>query len=104
MNAWVEKYIVNGFFGWENCKWFIRQIQYTFSNKPSEFSRKRIESFLLFVNATAILDIWTYKKIDDISWEAMLAIYGAQMVYAGYQVTQIRKDINSDILKNTDSK
>lgn len=92
MSFW-DKYVIKGFFGWENSKWFIRQIRDTFSNKPSYFSRKRIESFFIFINATILLDIWLYKNIDDLNWEGMVAIYGAQMIYAGYQVTQIRKDI-----------
>lgn len=104
--GFYKKYIVNGFFGWENFKWLIREIQATFSNKPSYFARKRIESFILFLNSIVILDAWTYKNINTISWEGIIAIFGAQMIYAGYQVQQIRKDIlhiNQKTNENTES-
>lgn len=89
----IKWLIINGFFGWESTKWFIREIQATFSNKPSYFARKRIESFMLFINATVILDLFCIKNWNRISSAEILAIFTAQMVYAGYQVAQIRKDI-----------
>ena len=93
MKSFKETKWSTGFFGWENCKWFIRQIQATFSNQPSFFARKRIESFMLFMNATILLDMFCWKNWDKIDSTEMLAIFGAQMVYAGYQVAQIRKDM-----------
>lgn len=93
----------SGFFGWENCKWFIREVRDTFSNEPSYFARKRIESFILFMNAIILLDLFCIKTWDKIDSTEMLAMFGAQMVYAGYQVAQIRKDVTmskSDSLKS----
>lgn len=103
---WYSKYILKGFFGWENQKWFLRNIQATFSNKESYFARKRIESFILFINATALLDMFCYKTWQKLDTPSMLAIYGAQMVYAGYQVIQIRKDLKmaGDANKSTEVK
>jgi hypothetical protein len=88
-----EKYILKGFFGWENTKWFIREIRNTFSNQASYFARKRIESFILFINAMILLDAWYIASFDKIDYVMALAVFTAQMVYAGYQVSQIRKDM-----------
>lgn len=83
------------FIGWTNIKWLAKELIYTFSNKPSFFSRKRIESCVLFINAMVLLDVWYVKNIqipDKIQLTEALAVFTAQMVYAGYQITQIRKD------------
>ncbi len=93
MKEWLNKYIVKGFFGWDNAKWFVREIRATFSNEPSYFARKRIESFILFLNATILLDLFCIKNWGKITSTEILAIFTAQMIYAGYQVAQIRKDI-----------
>lgn len=92
----IKKLVKDGFFGWENVKWFLRNIQATFSNQPSYFARKRIESFILFINASTLLDLFCIKHWASMTSPEMLAIYAAQMVYAGYQVTQIRKDMTSN--------
>lgn len=85
------------FFGWENIKWFIREIRETFSNRPSYFSRKRIESFFLFITACTGLNYWYYTHIEKIDYTMAIAIFVAQIGYAGYQVTQIRKDIMNKV-------
>lgn len=95
MGTKLKYLILKGFFGWENFKWFVVEIRSTFSNEPSYFARKRIESFILFVNAMLLLDAWCVKNWDKITATESLAIFGAQMVYAGYQVNQIRKDIQT---------
>lgn len=82
------------FFGWTNIKWFIKELIATFSHQPSYFSHKRIQACLLFINANVMLDVITFSLLQEkkIDYLGAVAIYGAQMVYAGYQVTQIMKD------------
>lgn len=80
-------------FGWTNFKWFVVEMIRTFSNKPSYFARKRIESFVLFLNAMVLLDVWYIKSFEKIDYVSALGVFTAQMIYAGYQVAQIRKDV-----------
>ena len=90
---WYDKYVLGGFFGWTNTKWFIVEIRNTFSNLPSYFARKRIESFILFINAMVLLDAWYVANFVKIDYVMALAVFTAQIGYAGYQVAQIRKDM-----------
>lgn len=80
-------------FSIRNFRWAVVELVYTFSNRPSFFARKRIESFVLFINAMILLDIWYIAMFKKIDYIASIAVFTAQMVYAGYQVTQIRKDM-----------
>lgn len=94
---------------WQFLCWFGREILKTFSNQPSFFSSKRIERALIFVNANVVLDLCVNElvkqgKIDELG---AVAIYTAQMIYAGYQTKQIfnekpKTTINSDGLKDED--
>lgn len=92
-------------FGWANIKWFIIEVVRTFSNKPSYFARKRIESLILFVNAMVLLDVWYIKSFEKIDYVSALGVFTAQMIYCGYQVAQIRKDVaaNAAIENGTDT-
>ncbi len=78
----------------KRLKWHLKELCKTFSNEHSFYSSKRIERAIIFVNANVMLDMMCYHlvktgKMDDIG---AIGIYAAQMVYAGYQTTQIFKD------------
>ena len=75
----------------EFVKWFFLQILLTFSDQPSFFSAKRIGRTFIVLNANIGLDIAVYYllKHDKIDYIAAVAIYSAQMIYAGYQTKQI---------------
>lgn len=75
---------------WEFIKWFCWEILKTLSNQPSFFSSKRLERFLIFLNANILLDICVYYLLtkDKIDYVAAIAIYTAQMIYAGYTMKQ----------------
>lgn len=81
------------FFGWTNIKWFVRELVATFSNTPSHFSRKRIQSFFVFMSAIIGLNVWLYLHIYEIDYIAIMSIFAGQVAYDGYQIREIRKDI-----------
>ena len=72
-------------------KWFFTEILLIFSNQPSFFSAKRIGRFIIVTNANIALDVSIYYllKHDKIDYIGAVAIYSAQMIYAGYQTKQI---------------
>lgn len=78
----------------EKFNWNFQEIVKTFSNQPSFYSSKRIERALIFINAIVGLDIGIYYLMvnDKLDWTAVVAIYSAQMLYAGYQTTRIFAD------------
>lgn len=82
----------NYFFGWENIKWFVREIGATFSNDKSYFSRKRIESCLLFISALVSTLAWFIYHFKTLTYMEMLAVTGALFVYAGYTMQVIQKE------------
>ncbi len=92
--VFFDKYIVKGFFGWNNFKYLILQIFYTFSNHPSKLASKRIERFVIFINAIVLLDIsfFILLKKDKVTITESIAVFAAQMGYAGFQTYQIFKD------------
>ena len=93
---WMRKYWINGFFGWNNCKWFIIEIRKTFSNEPSYFSSKRIERYLLFMGAftSVMFYIWTHTK--TLLYTEILALTGALFLYAGYTLNVTQKEKITD--------
>ena len=101
MNNW-NKYIINGFFGWSNFKWLIIEWGKTYSNKPSFFSRKRIESCILFVGGFSTLYCYTLSRMAKADFAEILALTGAMFVYAGYTSQLIRKETKTEDLNKHD--
>jgi hypothetical protein len=56
---------IRGFFGWENIKWFIREIGKLYSPTPSYFSKKRFESSIAFIIAQWVLFQYYYEMDDS---------------------------------------
>lgn len=73
-------------------KWHIKELNKTLSNQPSHYSSKRIERMCLFISANITVDYYTYIHIATMTVEQVLMIFGAKMVYAGFQTKQIYKD------------
>lgn len=78
------------FIGWTNVKWFILEMGKTMSDEPSYFSKKRVQSWTLFIAAETTSIIWFCHHYTELGVYEMLAFTGAQFVYAGYQVRQIQ--------------
>ncbi len=72
--------------------WFVKEMINTISSKPSHFSSKRIERLILFVSGVCIMDIYAYTHRSTMTAETMLMIVGAQMLWAGFNTTQLTTD------------
>jgi hypothetical protein len=96
---WYNKYILNGFFGWENFKWLVREWLKTYSNQHSFFSRKRIESCILFVGGFSLLYGYALKRLSEgADYAEALALTGAMFVYAGYTAQLIKREAKTEDL------
>jgi hypothetical protein len=86
--------------------WFIKEMINTISSKPSHFSSKRIERLLLFVSGVSIMDLYAYTHRLTMTAEMMLMIVGAQMVWAGFNTTQLTTDkkVHAKIEKEAEAK
>lgn len=88
----IKDLIKNGFFGWENFKWIIRELYKTLSSEPSYFSQKRLFTSTAFITGIFGMLFYLIKK-----WETMteLEFYGWAIIIftvAGYNMSQIQKN------------
>jgi hypothetical protein len=82
----------NLFFGWENIKWFIREIREMYSSTNSYFSKKRIESGVAFAVAQWGMIFFLLEK-HTVMTSSDLAIWaGIEFAVSGYIVNQIQKE------------
>ncbi len=72
--------------------WHLKEINKTLSNEPSYYSSKRFERLALFVSANAIVDCYVWKHHNQMNTSDILLVFGAKMLYAGFQVKQIQKE------------
>lgn len=89
--TWTEKYLINGFFGWENFKWLCRELLKVGSNEPSFFSKKRITEgvafFVLQFGAIEMLSYLINKAETPMSEFAIWA--GIELLICGYTLNKI---------------
>lgn len=83
---------INGFFGWENFKWLIREFSKIYSDEPSFFSKKRFESSVGFVIGQAGMIMYLWHNYQVITMSEFLLWAGAEFLIAGYYVNQIQKE------------
>ena len=84
------------FFGWTNIKWGITELIKIFTNAPSYFSKKRIESSVAFVVAQGGLIYYLIEKISTMSMTDMGIWASIELAIAGWTVSQIQKEKKSD--------
>lgn len=79
-----------------NIKWFFTELLKMWSNEPSYFSKKRVESSILFITAL-ILECWyLIGNMFNLTSDQFLMHFSAIMVFAGYTVSQIQKEKKND--------
>lgn len=82
----------NYFFGWENMKWFFSELNKIYSNQPSFFSKKRLESGIAFAIAQWGMIYFLLDKHSTMTMTDMLMWSGVEFAVAGYIIHQIQKE------------
>lgn len=82
----------NYFFGWENIKWFIKEIGNMYSTKKSFFSKKRIESGLAFIIGQWGMIYFLLEKHESMNSSDLALWAGIEFLIAGYTTHQIQKE------------
>lgn len=85
MKNWLNKV-------WRGVRWLIKELIATCSDEPSYFSKKRIQSWILFDSAIGCLLYWFIQHESELEIMQALEIYGALIVAAGYQVSTIQRE------------
>lgn len=90
----AEKKQTNGnlFFGWDNIKWFIKEIREMYSSSDSYFSKKRIESGVAFAVAQWGMIFFLLEKHTEMTSSDLAIWAGIEFAVSGYIVNQIQKE------------
>jgi len=86
------------FFGWENLKWFFREIGNMYSSKTSFFSKKRIESGVAFAVAQWGMIFFLLEKHSVLTMTDLIMWAGVEFAKSGNieinQISKIKKYIH----------
>ena len=90
-----------GFFG--SIGWFFKELMKIYSNEPSYFSKKRVESGIGFVIAEWGMIYFILQKIDNMTVTDFAIWSSIQFVVAGYMVNQIQKEKATETSNSVDA-
>ena len=80
------------FFGWTNIKFLIKELIKLYSNEPSYFSKKRVESGIAFLVGQFGMVYFLVINIDKLTTSDIALWAGIEFAIAGYIVNQIQKE------------
>lgn len=89
----------NLFFGWNNIKWFIREIGNLYTGKESFFSKKRVESGIAFAVGQWGMIYFLLQNMQTMSTSDIVLWAGVEFAISGYMLNQIQKEkkVNQEI-------
>ena len=76
---------------WKNIVWFFTEIMNLWSDKPSFFSKKRVESSIAFIIAQVGMITYLFTRIGTMDIYELLMWAGAEFLIAGYSISQIKE-------------
>ena len=80
------------FFGWQNIRKALREIVKIYSNEPSFFSKKRVESGISFFVAQGGMIAFLVLHVDTMSSSDIALWAGIEFAAAGYVISQIQRE------------
>jgi len=80
------------FFGWFNVKFLIKELVKLYSNEPSYFSKKRVESGIAFIVGQWGMIYFLVQNIDKLTTSDIVLWAGVEFAIAGYIISQIQKE------------
>ena len=80
------------FFGWFNIKFLIKELVKLYSNEPSYFSKKRVESGIAFIVGQWGMIYFLVQNIDKLTTSDIALWAGVEFAIAGYIISQIQKE------------
>jgi len=88
------------FFGWDNIKWFIREMGSLFSSKPSFFSKKRMESGIAFIIAQIGMVYFLFNNVNEMDTWDICFWAATEFAVSGYIITHIQRE-KRDFMQTT---
>tara|TARA_R110000772_G_scaffold169094_1_gene280801 strand:+ start:231 stop:491 length:261 start_codon:yes stop_codon:yes gene_type:complete len=83
----------------KNIVWFFKELMNIWSDKPSFFSKKRVESSLAYIIAQTGMITYLTTRIGGMDIYELLMWAGAEFLVAGYTINQIQKEKKEKINK-----
>lgn len=80
------------FIGWANIKWLIKELIATCSDEKSYFSKKRIQSWILFDAGLGSMLWWLCTHISKMDYMEIIAFSSIFFAAAGYQIRTIQQE------------
>ena len=80
------------FFGWSNFKWLFIEILKIYSDEPSFFSKKRIESGVSFIIAQCGMIFFLSQKYSTLSMGEFMLWAAAEFAVSGYIINKIQQE------------
>jgi hypothetical protein len=80
------------FFGWSNIKFLIKELIKLYSNEPSYFSKKRVESGIAFIVGQWGMIYFLTQNIDKLTTSDIAIWVGVEFAIAGYMINHIQKE------------
>lgn len=80
------------FFGWDNIKWFIKEIGNLYTGKVSYFSKKRVESGIAFVIGQWGMIYFLLENHSKLTASDIVLWAGVEFAISGYMISQIQKE------------
>jgi hypothetical protein len=75
-----------------HIKWFFTEVMNMYSNNPSFFSKKRVESGIAFFISQWGMVYWLLKRFDVMTTSDFAMWAGIELAAAGYILNQIQKE------------
>lgn len=79
------------FFGWENVKWFFKELFKMYSDKPSFFSKKRVDSGIAFAIGQFGMLYWLMNNHTKLTASDIALWAAVEFAICGYMVNLIQK-------------
>jgi hypothetical protein len=77
---------------WVNIVWFFTELINLWSDKPSYFSKKRVESSIAFIIAQTGMIWYLLAHMSTMDIYQFLMWAGAEFLIAGYTISQIQRE------------
>lgn len=84
---------VTSFFGWDNIKWFLKEIMNMYSSSTvSYFSKKRFESSIAFLSGVGAMLLYIYTHRHVLQNSEILADCGLLLGSSMWQVNKLQQE------------
>jgi len=77
---------------WNNIIWFFKEMINLWSDKPSYFSKKRVESSIAFIIGQTGMVAYLMTRMSEMDIYEFLMWAGAEFLIAGYTINHIQKE------------